>query len=367
MPAKKSSVKRPAKKVLLSSKIKTMPSRIKQRSVIVAKSHIANLKTRRAESLHKTGKLSRRSELPQFEKLPAWWKLQWRALLATCINWRQFVPVIIIFATLVWLTSGVYTLSSLTSLKELFVSPENFFDGLDQTLIMVSTLANTFFASSSTSGDSGSDILKAILFCLAWLVVLWLTRHFVAKKHTTIREALYKSGSALTPTILVIFIIIVQLIPLALAMLFSSSVFGNGFLEGPAEKSIFGVVALLLAVLSVYLLSGSFMALPIVSLPGMYPIKALVNAKRLVSGRRARVVMKLLGFVVGAIMLWLLLFVPVMLLDNFVLCPDGASCWSTITVVPFMFYAITSFVLCAFTISFYFLYRSLLEKSEKNI
>lgn len=104
------------------------------------------------------------------------------------------------------------------------------------------------------------------------------------------------------------------------------------------------VAGLLLGLLSVYWLVGSFMALVIVTLPGMYPLQALKTAGDLVVGRRIRILLRLLWLVFTLALLWLVTMVPLILFDAWIkgvfpkissapLVPVGLLLVSSMTIV----------------------------------
>ena len=92
---------------------------------------------------------------------------------------------------------------------------------------------------------------------------------------------------------------------------------------------LFWFFALLLAVLSAYWVTSTFFALIIVTLPGMYPYQALKTASALIIGRRLRVLLRLVWMFVVTIFVWLIIMIPLILLDAWI-----KSIWSAVSGFP---------------------------------
>ena len=107
-----------------------------------------------------------------------------------------------------------------------------------------------------------------------WLTTIFLVRHIKAKQEVTLRDALY---NALTPLIssLVVFIVgAVQSLPVIFLVIAYSSAVETNFLSTPFYALVFLVFAVLMILLSGYLLSSTLVAFVAVSAPGLYPARA---------------------------------------------------------------------------------------------
>ncbi len=151
-------------------------------------------------------------------------------------------------------------------------------------------LSNT----AATSSDVASTY-QSILLVVFSLALIWSLRQTHAAKKIKLREAFYRSQYALVPFLLVLIVVIVQLIPLLVANALYGYVFNNGLAVSVGEKIIWGSGLGLLALLSLFWISVSIMAVYVVTLPGMTPLKALHAAKQLVRYRRWMVVRKILA------------------------------------------------------------------------
>lgn len=314
------------------------------------------LNEHRAVSPHRAFRLTRRSEIPRYRKVPAWWRLTGTTGLLMKAEWKKIALLVAVFAPVAWVVSGIYSQDFSDVKLALGLFEGSSLDGFTE-----ATLLLTGFFTAQGNLASDSLIMLNILGLLLWLSFIWVARYAFARKHTTMREALYTSGAAFVPFLLLLLLLTVQLIPTAFASLILNSMAGTGFVQGTIETALFIVLAILLVILSLYLLIGTVVALQIVALPGMYPWRALRNARKLIGGRRFSVLRKLIMLAIIILFGWLLLFTPMLLLDN-AICATGSSCWSTVTLLPLYYYALTGVTLAFASFYVYIMYRSLLEE-----
>jgi hypothetical protein len=110
-----------------------------------------------------------------------------------------------------------------------------------------------------------------------------------------------------------------------------------------------------LAVMSLYLITSTFFALIIVTLPGMYPMTAIKTAGDMVVGRRLRILFRLIWMLFCVALLWIVIMIPVIMLDSWV-----KSTWSTVNwlpVVPIFLLAVSSATVVFVSSYIYLFYR----------
>jgi hypothetical protein len=173
------------------------------------------------------------------------------------------------------------------------------------------------------------QVYAGVITLLTWLTTVWLLRNLLAGHKVKLRDGLYSAGAPIVSTFMVALVFIVQLLPLALAVIGYSAASATGLLAGGVEAMLFWIVALLLAVLSAYWITSTFFALIIVTLPGMYPYQALKTASDLVIGRRLRILLRLVWMVFVTIIAWAIVMIPVIILDSWI-----KSIWSAISGFP---------------------------------
>jgi hypothetical protein len=183
--------------------------------------------------------------------------------------------------------------------------------------------AALLFATIGTSGLTGSlnetqQIYAAILGLMVWLTTIWLLRNLLAGHKVRMRDGLYNAGAPIISTFLVALVMIIQLLPIGLAVVGYSAASSSGLLEGGVEAMLFWIAAVLLGALSLYWITSTFFALVMVTLPGMYPIRALRTAGDMVVGRRVRILGRILWMLLTMVVAWAIILIPVILLDGWV-------------------------------------------------
>jgi hypothetical protein len=168
---------------------------------------------------------------------------------------------------------------------------------------------------SQTLTDA-QQVYAGIVILLTWLTTVWVLRNVLAGHKVKLRDGLYNAGAPIISTFLVSLVLIIQLLPLAVALIAYSAAAASGLLAGGVEAMLFWIAAGLLAVLSLYLVTSTFIAMIVVTIPGMYPIRALKTAGDLVVGRRVRILLRLLWLAMGIVIAWAVVMVPIILLDT---------------------------------------------------
>lgn len=159
------------------------------------------------------------------------------------------------------------------------------------------------------------QLISGLLVLLAWLTTVWLLRGLLAGHALRLRDGFYNAGAPLIPTLLLGILLLVQLIPAAIATIGISAAMPTGLISSGVEAMLFWAVVLLLVVLSLYWLTSTFIALVIVTLPGMYPLRALKTAHELVIGRRLRIVLRIVWLFTAMAATWALTMIPIIIVD----------------------------------------------------
>lgn len=158
---------------------------------------------------------------------------------------------------------------------------------------------------------------QMILGVIVSLAIIWVLRQTAAKNpHVSLRDSFYKAMHPLIPFQLVSIVIVLQLVPIAVAAYLYQQIFYSPIAVTSAEQVLWALLIGGLCLLSLYMVASSIFALYIVTLPDTWPMTALRSARELVRFRRWLVVRKLLFLVVaclviaGAILLPLLVLAP---------------------------------------------------------
>lgn len=220
--------------------------------------------------------------------------------------------------------------------------------------------ASLLFVTAATGGISQNltevqQVYAGIITLLTWMTSIWLLRNILAGHKVKMRDGLYSAGSPIVSTFVVALVFIVQLLPLALALIAYTAASSTGLLAGGVEAMLFWIATGLLAMISLYWATSTFFALVIVTLPGMYPFKALKTAGDLVIGRRLRILFRLIWMLFITVITWAIVMIPIILLDTWV-----KGLWTAVDWVPTI--PILLLIFGAFTIIWvssyvYLLYR----------
>jgi hypothetical protein len=137
----------------------------------------------------------------------------------------------------------------------------------------------------------------------------------------------------------------------------------TGLLAGGVEAMLFWVAASLLALLSLYWVTSTMIALVVVTLPGMYPMRAIKTAGDLVIGRRLRILLRLLWMLLGLAVFWIIVMIPIILFDTWI-----KSLWPAIEnvpTIPIVLLAMSSISVVWVSSYVYLLYRKVVDDDAK--
>jgi hypothetical protein len=201
-------------------------------------------------------------------------------------EWPTTLKLILIYAVISLLFSG--GVLSASAVKQLVTNSGNhgFFSS------GVSVFSN-LISSSLTSSTTGGGI-QTVLFVVFSIVIIWYLRKIYSGKTPTVRDTLYKSPYSLIPFFIVFVLLIVELIPLFIGSYLYNVIFNDAIAVGAFEKTIWGIVILILVLISLYLALSSIFSIYIVTLPDMRPFQAIRSSWGLVKKRRWFVFRKVL-------------------------------------------------------------------------
>ncbi len=228
--------------------------------------------------------------------------------------------------------------------------------------------AGLLFVSIASSGltvtpTEGQQIYAVLIGLLIWLTTVWLLRNIMAGHRVKMRDGLYSAGAPIISTFLVSLLMVIQLIPLGIAVIAYSAATSTGLLDGGVAAMLFWIAAILLGIMSLYWITSTFFAMIIVTLPGVYPMKALRTAGDMVVGRRLRILLRILWMFLCVVVTWAVILIPFILLDS-----GLKRIWTQIEGVPII--PVVLLVLGTFsfiwTASYvYLLYRKVVDDDAK--
>lgn len=215
------------------------------------------------------------------------------------------------------------------------------------------------FNGASAELQTQQQVFAVMIGLLTWLTTVWLLRLLLAGRSPKLRDGLYNAGAPIVPTFLVASVIVLQLLPLALALFGYNAAVASGLLEGGVEAMLFWTTAGLLAILSLYWLTSTLIALVVVTLPGMYPMQALRTAGDLVVGRRIRILLRIMWLVALVGLAWVVIVIPIILFDGWVKSVVPAIDW--LPFIPLALLVMSSLTIVWTASYIYLLYRKVVD------
>ncbi len=305
---------------------------------------------------HRTFRRTRQRDYRRSLKLPGYiaftnqvWQMLWR-------NRKMFLKLFILYALLSALIVGVLSQADYSSLRDTLNSTDEDL-GFGKWLALITGAAT---GSASASSNETQQIFSAVLLLMGWLTIVWLLRQIMVGNRVKLRDGLYSSGSPILATVVVALVMVLQMLPFAIAMLAYSALTGAGIINvNVAIENMAAWFALaVIGVLTLYWLTSSFIALVIVTLPGMYPFRALKAAGDMVVGRRLRILLRLIWMIVPMAILWALILVPAVLADD-----KWQISW--LPLVPIAMLLLSTATLMWIATYIYMLYRKVVDDDAK--
>lgn len=310
---------------------------------------------------HRSFRRTRRRDYVRSLRLPGYWAFTHEVCKVLLANKKLFIYLIILYGTLTVALIGTTPQDSYAELSDILRETSNeIISGdigkLGHAGLLLTTIMNGSLVSTPTDLQRFYAIILALL---VWLTTVWLLRSIVAGRHPKLRDGLYSAGAPVVTTFLVGCMMVVQLLPIALAAIAFGAATRSGLLDGGVEAMVFWIGASLLAALSLYWLSSTLIALVVVTLPGMYPMQAIKTAGDLVVGRRIRILLRLLWVALTALGLWTVVMIPVILLDMWIKDMWPVIVW--LPTVPVVSLVMGSAVVVWASSYTYLLYRKVVE------
>lgn len=268
--------------------------------------------------------------------------------------WREkrlVLTLMLLFAIISYLVVGGISQLNFVDLRQ---ATQELFSGNLGALGSVATL----FSAAVTGGlnptaNQLQQFMSVVLAFLMWLALVWVLRRRLSGQSTTVREALYNSGAPIIPSVLVSSAIMLQLVPAVIGAIGAVLTLSGAWFQGGAESMLVCTAGALLVLLSVYWVAGSATAMIIVTIPGMYPWRALSAASDLVIGQRWRIALRLFVLVVVVFVFWGVILIPGLLLD-------GWLKFNWLPLIPILVQLLGAFTLTYAVTYIYKMYRSMI-------
>lgn len=300
--------------------------------------------TRTRKLTKKQTKLNDKKEILSRAKLPNGFQLTAQVAHLLKKYWRLFAGILIVYLLLnIIFASGISNIASnVASVKDSLNSNGTSAHPLAAGLGGFLALVVSAGASSSATGS----VLQTVLIIIESLVIIWALRHVMAGHRVGVKESYYKSTAPLIPFLLVLAFIFIQLLPVTFGSAFLAAIAASLGTVSGVWTLVFGIVSLLLAAWSIYMVTGSIFAIYIITLPDVRPRMALRSAKKLVRFKRWLILSRLV-------------FLPIIILAVMAIVVIPLILYATWLVVP-VFYALSVGSLLFVHAYLYSLYRGLI-------
>lgn len=157
------------------------------------------------------------------------------------------------------------------------------------------------------TNDETMRVVEVLAMLTLWLVTIFMTRRIMSGKKVRLRDGLFNAMTPLLSSLVVLVVLVVQCVPVFLVIIAYTAGVETELFKDFFSTSLFVLFAVAMVALSLYLLSGTLMAMVAVSAPGMYPLKALVLTREVMMGERAGFVARLLFMFVVLIGVWVVI------------------------------------------------------------
>lgn len=338
-----------------------VPAVVKKYSTKLSRPVVTRVKDLQKRRPHRSFRMTQRRDYKRSLAMPGYWAFTNHVRSTLWKNWRLFGGLVLVYMAATIIISGFGAQETYSTLAQtLKDSSGDLFKGnfgpVSQAGLLLLSTITTGLSPNLTQAQS---ILGGLALFFAWLAVIWLLRNTLAGHSPRLRDGLYNSGSPVLATVAVGFIITLQLLPAAAAVILYSAAQGSGLLDSGASAMLTWGGVILLALLSVYWVTSSFIALVIVTLPGMYPLHAIRSAGDLVVGRRLRVLYRMAWLLLVVSATWAIIIIPIILFDDWLKSVAPAVSW--LPLVPLMIIGMSSLTLVYVTSYIYLLYRRIVD------
>lgn len=347
------------------STVSSAPRRIARQSALWVRMVLHRTRARIAAFMqrrpHRSFQLTRRRDYRRSLTLPGYWSFTRSVWLLLWRNKRLFGLLAVWYIVLSGVVVGVASQDSYTQLSAAFKGAgQNVAGGdigpLSQAAILY---LSAISGGLNTQPDPAQQAYAGLLGLLTWLTIVWLLRALMAGQKPRLRDGIYSAGAPIMATFLVLVVVVVQALPIAIASIGYGAATSTGLLDGGVEAMLFWAVAALLVALSLYWMSSSLIALVIVTLPGMYPMRALRTAGDLVTGRRLRILLRLLWMVMIVVVVWTVVMIPVILFNGWLTSVVSGA--AVVPVVPYLLLVMSALTMLFVASYVYALYRKVVD------
>lgn len=268
-------------------------------------------------------------------------------------NWKLFLPLLIIAVLLNVVFVGIMSESNYAQFQEILdETSAEMSEGDVSSVAKAGLLLLSTITTGGLSGESSEAavVFGVLIFLIIWLTTIYLLRHVLAEHKIKFRDGLYNAMAPLVSSFLVFVVALIQCLPIFFLVIAFSAAVQTEFLATPFYALVFFIFAVLMVLLSGYLLSSSLIAFIAVSVPGMYPLRALQTASDLMMGRRIKFILRLVALFLALLLVWVVVMLPLIMFDMWMkqfewtagipfvpVCLTIMTCFSAIYITTYLY------------------------------
>jgi len=314
---------------------------------------------------HRSFQLTRRRDYVRPLELPGYFAFTDHVNKTVWSHKKMFAGLAAIYLALFIVLVGVGSQATYNTLTDTLKDTGSSITGGDvsqigQAGLLFVTIATVGITDSPTEAQ---QIYSILIGLLVWLTTVWLLRNKLAGHKVKLRDGLYNGGAPIIPLFLVALVLIVQLIPVLVAVIAYGAANSSGLLEGGVEAMLFWIGAILLSLLSLFWATSTIFGMVVVTLPGMYPLNALRSAGDLVLGRRIKILLRWVWMFVVLGVYWAIILIPTIFIGLWL-----SSVWPSfvnVPLVPIVLAVLTTTSVIWISSYVYLLYRKVVDGSTK--
>jgi len=220
-------------------------------------------------------------------------------------NWTLFLSILALYFFLsIFFVHGFSLGGDLQNVNIKYAHSDAFTRGINLVGSVISSSQGTTSSASVYQTFFGVVVSLAVIYCL---------REIYANRKVTARNAFYKGMGSIIPSILILCLIGIELIPFLISAVLYAYFFGSQININLFEKIIVLVPCTLLIWLTCYWVTNSIIAFYISTLPEMEPLMALREAKKIVKKRRLKIFARIIIFPIILFLTIFILMIPISL------------------------------------------------------
>lgn len=244
------------------------------------------------------------------EKMPSLGKIIMGTWDLLAQNGKLFWSISGLYLLAYWLFAQGIASTDLVNLKQ------SFGDASHSSQVISLTAAALGFGGDTGNNNSATTTYGTLTTIVFGLCFVWAARQVLAGRKIRIRDALYNGPTALISVVTLLIIILIQTLPMALGIFMYGAALSNGLLRNWLENGALLLVMVGGIFWTCYMYGYSLLSLVTVTLPGMYPRKALKATRELVGSRRWYVLLYIAIFALVVAVVWLVLVVGLVSNNN---------------------------------------------------